>query len=407
MKKSVVVGLLVIVVIGIATGIFYAVNSGIISEPKTKYDQPLVFSEKQMMSGLWSSYKKNILEEGTLRALDKNQNGDFITTSEGQSYTMERAVWMDDQETFTKVWQWTKDNMQRQDDKLMSWKFGPLPDGKYGIQQEVGGQNTATDADVDIAYALIMASNRWKNDKYLYDALPIIKSIWQKEVVIINNEPVLVANDIERLDTNSVLINPSYFAPYAFRVFAKIDPDNDWQGLVDSSYDLLFATADATLDTPTSSGLSPNWARVNRTTGAVAPAPSMDSNYGYDAFRTPWRLALDYKYYKEPRAKQVLEKYTPLRNSWAKDKQLAAVYSHDGNVVSGESTPAAHGANLGYFIVTDPNKARDVYSSKLLTLYDPDTQEWKARQSYYDDNWAWFGMALYLDQLPNIAGEYK
>lgn len=402
-KTLLIAGGIAVLVLGT---IFFGIASGRIAAPKTRYGQPLVFSEKRMLLELWTTYKNTILEKESLRALDKDENGDYITTSEGQSYTMMRAVWMDDQETFGTVWQWTKDNMQREEDHLISWKFGPVGDGKYGIQATVGGQNTATDADVDIAYALVMASNRWKNDDYLYDALPMIKSIWEKEVVIIKDRPVLVSNDIERLNTESVLINPSYFAPYAYRVFAKIDTDNRWLDLVDNSYALLFATADSRLDKTKSSGLNPNWARVNRTTGEVAPAPSMDSNYGYDAFRTPWRLTLDFKYYQEDRARQLLAKYTVLGDDWARNRKLAAVYSHDGNVVSGESVPAAYGANLGYFIVAGKNQGKDVYESKLLTLYDPDRQSWKEPLTYYDDNWAWFGMALYLDELPNIAGEY-
>jgi endoglucanase len=138
----------------------------------------------------------------------------------------------------------------------------------------------------------------------------------------------------------------------------------------------------------------------------VTPAPNLDSNYGYDAFRIPWRLALDHRYYQEGRARQLLSKYTVLADEWTKSQKLAAVYSHDGKTVSDESVPAAYGANLGYFIITNPDRAKEVFNSRLLTLYNPDTQEWDKPLSYYDDNWAWFGMALYLNELPNIAGEY-
>ncbi|MFI5212497.1 MAG: glycosyl hydrolase family 8 [Candidatus Saccharimonadales bacterium] len=404
MKKFIIPFFIAIFIIIGCVGIYMGVKSGKIAPPQTSFNQPVVFSDNRMLLELWSTYKKNILEPNTLRTLDKSQNN--ITTSEGQSYTMMRAVWMDDMPTFDKVWQWTKDNMQRSD-KLISWKFGDTGGGHYGIQTTAGGQNTATDADVDIAYALIMASNQWKDSKYLYDAQAMIKSIWEKEVVTIAHKPVLTANDIERLDASSVLINPSYFAPYAYRVFAKVDPTNDWMGLVDNSYNLLFATAASPLDKSHSSGLTPNWARVDRQTGAVTAAPANDSNYGYDAFRTPWRLTLDWKYYHEPRAKQVLQKYTTLSDSWSKNGKLDAIYSHDGQVVSTDSVPASYGANLGYFIITNPTQAKAIYESKLLTLYSPDTQSWKTPLGYYDDNWAWFGMALYQNQLPNIAGEYE
>ena len=385
------------------TGIYFGVQSNRIDVPQKQNGAPMVFSDQRMLLELWGRYKQDILEPGTLRALDAHQ--DNATTSEGQSYTMMRAAWMDDRTTFDAAWKWTKDNMQR-DDKLMSWSFGKIPDGSYGIQTDRGGQNTATDADVDIAYALIMASNRWKDDTYLYDAKDIIQSVWEKEVVMINDKPVLVANDIERLNPSSVVVNPSYFAPYAYRVFAAVDPENDWSALVDNSYTLLFASADATLDKKASVGLTPNWVRVDRTTGAVTPDVRLDTNYGYDAFRTPWRLALDYRYNKDVRAQQVLKKYTTLDTDWRDNKKLASVYSHDGKVVTDDSVPASYGASLGHFIVNDPARAKEIYEQKLLPNYDPDTQGWKQELGYYDDNWAWFGMALYLEQLPDIAGAY-
>ncbi len=404
MKRNVlIVGSTIVVTVLIMVTVFANVRAGKIDEPQNQYGSPVVFSGNRMLLELWGRYKQDILEKDTLRALDKSQGN--ITTSEGQSYTLMRAAWMDDQETFDKSWKWTKDNMQR-DDKLLSWKFGKTADGSYGILQDQGGQNTATDADVDVAYALIMAANRWKEDDYLYDAKAMIDAIWEKEIVTINGQPTLVANDIERNNPESVIVNPSYFAPYAYRVFAKIDPKHDWNKVVDSSYSLLFAATDSPLDKKSSDGLAPNWMRVNRTTGQVSPDKNLDTNYGYDAFRTPWRLALDYRYNKDVRAKQVLEKSTTLSKQWDDRGQLAAVYSHDGKVVENYSVPAQYGASLGYFIVTNPKQAKEIYEQKLISNYNPDTQGWKNELSYYDDNWAWFGMALYLEQLPDLAGLY-
>lgn len=402
-RNALIVSSTIVITAFIMVAVFAGVRTGKIDEPQNQYGSPVVFSGNRMLLELWGRYKQNILEKDTLRTLDKSQGN--ITTSEGQSYTLMRAAWMDDQETFDKSWKWTKDNMQR-DDKLLSWKFGKTANGSYGILEDQGGQNTATDADVDVAYALIMAANRWKKDDYLYDAKAMIDAIWEKEIVTINGQPVLVANDIERNNPESVIVNPSYFAPYAYRVFAKIDPKNDWNKVVDSSYSLLFATTDSPLDRKISDGLTPNWIRVNRTTGQVLPDKNLDTNYGYDAFRTPWRLALDYRHNKESRAKQVLEKSTTLAKQWDERKQLASVYSHDGKVVENYPVPAQYGASLGYFIVTNPKQAKEIYEQKLTANYDPDVQGWKYELSYYDDNWAWFGMALYLEQLPDLAGLY-
>ena len=365
-------------------------------------DAPLVYANKDMLQEMWSAYKMNNIEAGSNRTLDKQL--DNITTSEGQSYTMLRAVWSDDQTTFDASWKWTKDTLQR-DDSLMSWKFGPLADGTYGVQTTVGGENTASDGDVDIALSLLMAYSRWGNDDYLYDALPIIDSIWEKEVVIIGDKPVLVANDIERNNLESVIVNPSYFAPYAYKVFAQLDKQHDWTGLADNSYTVLAAASDIKLDATSSAGLPPDWIAINRTTGAITAvtSPDLTTKFSFDAIRTPWRLALDYAWYQDPRSKQILSKYSLLSNEWQSTGQIKAAYNHDGSVAANYETPATYGAVIGYFKVTNPTLAADIYRTKLSTLYSPDEQKPVKPLGYYDDNWSWFGSALYLDALPNLT----
>ncbi len=386
----------VLIIIGITAAGYIAY----MNNPKQKI--PLVYSQNAMLLEMWNAYKTNNLEMGSLRTLDKSQ--DNITTSEGQSYTMMRAVWSDDRATFDKSWQWTKDNLQR-DDKLMSWKFGLLPNGQYGIQDTIGGQNTASDGDSDIALSLLMAYSRWNDYKYYFDAKPIIESMWEREVVTVNGKPVLASNDLERHNTEKIIVNPSYFAPYAYKVFAQADQKHDWKGLADNSYSILNAVSDSTLDKSTSTGLPPDWISMDRKTGEISATnqPNLTTNYGYDAFRTPWRMALDWAWYKDDRAKQVLSKYSFLDEQWQKDGQLKTGYSHDGKVVEDYETPAAYGGAIGYFKTIKPDVADDVYKQKLQSLYDPDEQKWKTGLKYYDDNWAWFGIALMEGELPNLT----
>lgn len=367
-------------------------------------DKPILFSKNDTLTELWNSSKVNTIEPGTNRTLDKQQNN--ITTSEGISYTMLRAVWMDDKEQFDESFQWAKDNLQR-DDFLFSWKFGLLPDGKYGIQETVGGQNTATDGDSDIALALLMAYSRWRDDDYLFDAKKIIDSIWEKEVIMIKGKPVLVANDLERLNPKEVIVNPSYFSPYAYKTFAQVDPTHDWMGLADNSYEILKDVSELKLDKESSVGLPPDWIKINRQTGAITATndPKQTTNFGFDAMRTPFRLALDYIWFEDERAKEVLANYSFLKDEWERSGELKAVYQHDGTIAEDyEAPPAIYGGTIGYFLVMHPETAKEIVSQKLATLYDPDGQKWEAPLSYYDDNWAWFGLAMAYDSLPNLTG---
>lgn len=368
-----------------------------------KIDQNMVFTDRTLLSGLWNSYKKEYWEASSGRTLDKQQNN--ITTSEGQSYTMLRAVWQSDQPTFDKAWAWTREHMQR-DDALFAWKWGVKRDGTYGALVDQGGQNSASDADSDIALALLMAASRWQQQSYLSESKKIITGMWDEEVIFAAGKPYLASNNLEKGSKQNAIINPSYLSPYAYRLFAKVDAAHDWNGLVDSSYDLINQTIDAKLDKSASAGLPPDWIALNKTTGAITAVQGSDTlttNYGYDAMRLPWRLALDYQWYGEPRAKATLSKMSLLKEQWQQTGKIYSTYSHDGAVVKNHEVAEGYATSLAYFSVTDPETAQSIYNQKLKTLYDQNKNAWVSPMTYYADNWAWFGIALYDKKLDNLA----
>lgn len=371
-------------------------------------DKSIVFSDRTLLEGLWDNYKKVYWEEDTGRTLDKQQ--DNITTSEGQSYTMLRAVWQGDRETFDKSWLWTKEHLGRTNDSLFSWRWGQKADGSYGIMTDQGGQNAATDADSDIALALVMAASKWQQQSYLNEAQPIIKDIWQHEVITVKGKPYLAANDLEKASQAPAIVNPSYFSPYAYRIFAKVDKANDWNALVVSSYDLLDRSIESNLDKGMSANIVPDWITIDKNTGAIAAvqdAPNLTTNYGYDAMRTAFRIALDYEWNSEPRAKQTLEKMTFLKKQWDEKKKIVSTYAHDGSVIKEDEVAEGYATSLGYFMVTNPSIADEIYDKKLRPLYDQDKNSWAQEMTYYADNWTWFGIALYDKKLDNIAADLR
>ena len=396
---------IIIIVVGLA------VTTYVLAFSSDKVDEKKVFAESTMLSGLWNSYKLEYWEAGTGRTLDKQQGN--ITTSEGQSYTMLRAVWQSDKETFDTSWAWTQQQLQREDD-LFSWRWGQKADGTYGVLTNQNGQNTASDADSDIALALVMAASRWQQASYLDEAKVVINAMWEKEVLAVKGVPYLASNNLEKTSSRDAIINPSYLSPYAFRVFDKVDtnPKHDWMALVDSSYDLINKSMDSKLDTAETAQLVPDWVLLDKQTGEIrAPdaeaGTNLTTNYGYDAMRTAWRLGLDYQWNNEPRAKSTLEKMDTLAQGWKNNKTIYSVYSHDGKIISKDEPPEVYGTAIGYFKTVDPRTADEIYKTKLETLYDPNDNNWAIPMSYYSDNWTWFGMALYDNKLPNLAEDIK
>ena len=87
--------------------------------------------------------------EGDGRVVRRDEGGDVV--SEGQAYGMLIAVAVDDEHRFRAIWDWTKANLRRPDG-LMSWRWA---DG------QVADANSAADADLDAARALVLAGQRF------------------------------------------------------------------------------------------------------------------------------------------------------------------------------------------------------------------------------------------------------
>ncbi len=381
------------------------VVAGVVYRDSLKSEVPLVYTPTQLLEATWLNYKTEYVQANTYRTVDTSSNS--ITTSEGQSYTMLRAVWMGDKTTFDGAWQWTQDNIQHSSDHLFAWEWGETATGTYGVLTADNGQNSASDADTDIALSLVFAYGRWQDPTYLKDARAIVTDIWNDDVIEAQGKPYMSADDLEKKSPTWAVIDPSYFNPAAYRIFAQVDPTHPWAELVTDSDALLLQSMGADLGSSKSDGLPPDWFEINKTTGALQAVPitSDDTNFGYDAMRVPFRLALDYEWYKDPEDLTILSKMSLLQEVWHQNGTIPSISAHDGTVVTASEDASIYGGTIGYFMVADKADAADVYNQKLLFLYNPGANAWKLPLSYYDDNWAWFGIALYNGELPNLVSQ--
>jgi len=348
----------------------------------------------QILSITWNSYKNNFISKNgrTLDPANKNN-----TTSEAQAYLLLRAVWENDKTQFETSWTWTKKSTQLSN-HLFGWEWinnkNSLVDG-----------GTASDADEDIALSLAMAAKKWNNSAYLNESKDIIQAIWDNEVKLQNGKPYLVAGNWAK-NRNNVIIDPSYLAPYEYRVFAQIDPKHQWMKLVDSSYEVFNGCSSSVLDKEMSVNLVPDWCAITATGKfTTSTEPNLTStSYSFDAFRSTWRIALDYEWNKELRAKKFLENSTFIRNQWKQKGKILVGYTHDGKPWENYESAVAYGANIGNFVVTDPETANVIYQKELLNKFYENSKSayWEDPNNYYTQNWAWFGTALYSNNLPNF-----
>lgn len=205
------------------------------------------------------------------------------TVSEGIGYGMLISAMMKDKETFDAFYAFY--NAHLDPNGLMNWKIGP--------NGETAGENAATDADEDVAYALLLAHKLIGDESYLAEAKKIISLV--KKHMVEAETYVLKAGDAWG---GSMTTNPSYFAPGYFKVFAEVTNDDFWNKVSDKCYEILFKSWNS------ETGLVPDWCQADGSTPAdnVSWAKYGGKAYYYDAARTPWRIVTDYLWYGDKRA---------------------------------------------------------------------------------------------------------
>ena len=198
-------------------------------------------------------------------------------------------------------------------------------------------------------------------------------------------------------------VNPSYVAPYAYRIFAEVDTQHDWNSLVDSSYEILRECSESSFDLNSSANIPPDWCATDRN-GKILIASTINdksTNYSYDAIRTLWRVALDYQWNNEPRALSYLQKMDIWSREWKEKQKIFTNYSHDGKSADNSESLAHYGIQVAFFSVVNHDIANQIYKQKILTQWNNEGY-WGDKNNYYDQNWVWFGTALYSNNLPNL-----
>jgi endoglucanase len=201
------------------------------------------------------------------------------TVSEGIGYGMIIMVYMDNatnstQAKFDKLWKYYNSNLDK--NGLMNWKIYKFPD--VGMN----GQNSATDAELDVAFALLEAYKQWGDQKYLNDAKSLVDKIVRYEV----NSGSGFLKPGDGWDDKQ---NPSYYSTAAFTLF-KNASSYDWGKMIITAYTLLKKSRNTT------TGLVPDWCSQDG---------QAQDTFSYDAIRVPWRLAWAYCWNGDEDAKTI------------------------------------------------------------------------------------------------------
>jgi len=248
---------------------------------------------------------------GALRIRRPEDNDD--TVSEGIAYGMLIAAYHGDRAIFDGLFAYAKARLDG--NGLMHWKINS--------EGRVTGGGAASDADEDMAIALIVAEKLW-GAPYGELARRLIDSIYESEI-----EPGTFVMKPGDGWGGSLATNPSYFDPAYFKVFAEYTGNKNWLKVVDRSYRMLDLVASHNQGT----GLIPDWM-----TAGAGPAKGQSYDYKWDATRVPLRIARDAAWFCEPRAEKLL---APLNEFF---RQQGPLTIGDGYKLSGEKFSTVHAA---------------------------------------------------------------
>ncbi|TIX90498.1 glycosyl hydrolase family 8 [Rhizobium sp. P44RR-XXIV] len=326
-----------------------------------------------------------------------------ITVSEAHGYGMLISVLMADFDpnahaVFDGMVRYFHDHPAKSGPGLMAWNQTK----GCGNAPEVAGDHSATDGDLDIAYALLLADRKWGSGgelNYRKEALKVIGAIGKHEIDA-DSRFVRIGDWVD--DDDEVQYAPvtrsSDFMVSHFKTFASATGDRTWYAVRDETYSIIdrirskYSSKTALMpDFIVGLPVKPHPAKANFLEG-----PN-DGAYSWNASRYPWRIALDYLLNDDQRALLALR---PL-NSWIKGAthgnpaNIADTYMLNGNPAAESGRDAV--AFVSMFAVSA--SIESVNQSWLDALWADMTRRSVESEDYY-------GNTLKLLAMITITGHW-
>lgn len=260
------------------------------------------------------------------------------------------------------------------------------------------GGDSATDADLEIAYGLLLADKVWGSGgsvNYKAEALRIIKAIKRSEV----NPDTKFMRLADWADSGKYINSSrsSDWMPGHLRAFEKATGDPFW-GQVRARQEKAVTQLQEKYSPKT--GLIPDF--VVNTNSTPKPAPDgfledHDPHYGYNACRDPWRLGVDgITVSGSPAQGQVRKMNTWIQqNTGGNPAKITTGYTLSGSKLPGES--GQHPCFTASFAIAAMN--------------DPGSQAWLDKLWTSITTWSpnakdYYGTGITVQVLIILSGNY-
>ena len=336
------------------------------------------------VTGCYESWKRTYIKESNgvtpgggyyVEMKGTGGDGNEITTSEAHGYGMIIFALMagyekDAKKYFDGMYNMYNKHRSTGNKNNMSWVID-----KSELTEKDSA--SATDGDMDIAYALLLADAQWGSDgeiNYLKEAQRIISEGIKVSDMSVETKRTILGD----WDTNNFNTRASDWMTGHFRAYYKATNDPFWNEAADTVYDIINRITE---EYSPYTGLMPDFIVED----PPKPAPKQflegdtDGDYSWNSCRYPFRIVMDYALYGTPEAKEACNKMV----NWIKEQT-----SNDpSKIKAGYSLGGGELADYGSAAFTAPFIAACIVDS---THQEYLNEGWylikRVKQGYYSDS---------------------
>jgi len=366
--------------------------TGVHIKPNNQSQEELDNDLKEFYNSWRDQYLKSDCNEGEYYI--KSKIGEK-TISEAHGYGMMIFAFMAGYEKSAKtifdgLYNYYKSHPSNNNSYLMDWKQ------KYCNDEPSSDDDSASDGDIDIAFALLLANNQWGSDgeiNYLGEAKLLIAAI-KKDDINQTLWSIKLGDWSTPADSNyDNSTRTSDFITSHFRSFKSFTIDNDWDLVINECYSLI-----EEIHNPTT-GLMPDF--IIDIEGVPTPAQAdflesiYDGDYYYNSCRFPWRIGVDYLLNSEERAKTSLIRL----NRWLKE------------TTGGDPSKISNGYKLDGTAINSWSNATFIAPFTVGAMVDSENQEWlnKLYETIIEESLLsgdYYSNTIKLLSLITISGNY-
>jgi endo-1,4-beta-D-glucanase Y len=322
---------------------------------------------------VWKSYVDRFMDD-QVRVID--HDADDRTTSEAQAYAMFFALVANDRPRFDRLLGWTERNLASGglQQGLPAWLWGRGPNAQWGVLDP----NSASDADLWMAYTLIEAGLAWSESRYTSLGRALANRIAASEVVELPDFGAVLlpgAKGFQRADVYR--LNLSYLPLQIFVRLAQLDPGGPWRNIADRIPALVKDSAP--------NGFVTDWLEFSAHDGFKPSAVG-----SYDAIRVYlWAGLLSSA---TPGRDQILKALSGMAARLRTNPVPPAKVSATGGIADPNGPIGFSAAVLPYLAALGETRLVDQQLSRLQSATDARTGLYGTPSRYYDQNLALFAL---------------